>query len=115
MTELTQRKCKPCSGGSQPLDPEQIEDYLRQVKGWEHDGVGKQITKNYVLKNFQAVLDFVNQIGEAAEKEDHHPNLYIHGYKRLRVELFTHSIGGLSENDFILAAKIDAIELGSQK
>jgi 4a-hydroxytetrahydrobiopterin dehydratase len=112
MSDLTERKCKPCTRDAQPLSPDQVEKYLQQIKGWEYDGGAKQISKNYVLKNFQAVLDFVNKIGAAAEKEDHHPNLYIHRYKRLRVELSTHSIGGLSENDFILAAKIDAIEPG---
>lgn len=115
MSDLTQRKCKPCSGESQGLNPDQIQKYLQQIKDWECDAGGKQIVKNYVLKNFQAVLDFVNKIGAAAERENHHPNLYIHRYKRLRVEISTHSIGGLSENDFILAAKIDAIELGPQK
>jgi len=108
-SSLSQRKCKPCEGGTPPLSNEKIQAYLKELQGWELSADGKEMVKNLTLKNYKEVLNLVNRIGERAEEEDHHPNLYIHGYKRLRVELSTHAIGGLSENDFILAAKIDAL------
>jgi len=110
---LLKRKCQACSGDTPPLSKEKIQAYLTQLSGWELSKEGKELIKNFKLKNFQAVLDFVNKIGAIAEEEDHHPNLYIYEYKKLRVELSTHAIGGLSENDFILAAKIDAISPAS--
>lgn len=113
--DLTSRKCQPCSGDTPPLSKEKINEYFAQLSGWELSKDGKELIKNFKLKNFQAVLDFVNKIGAQAEEEDHHPNLYIYGYKKLRVELSTHAIGGLSENDFILAAKIDQIPRGEGK
>jgi 4a-hydroxytetrahydrobiopterin dehydratase len=106
---LLKRKCQPCSGDTPSLPKEKIQEYMKQLSDWELSQDGKELIKNFKLKNFQAVLDFVNKIGAKAEAEDHHPNLYIHSYKKLRVELSTHAIGGLSENDFILAAKIDEI------
>lgn len=88
---------------------EKIETFLKEIPGWELAPDGKEIRRNLVLKNFKAVLDLVNKIGSLAEEEGHHPNLYLYGYKKLRIELSTHAIGGLSENDFILAAKIHRI------
>lgn len=105
--ELTERKCQACHGDIPPLTEHEAQDYLTQVSGWILSPDGKEITKELKLKNFLEVLAVVNKIGTIAEAEDHHPNLYIHSYKKLRIELSTHAIHGLSENDFILAAKID--------
>lgn len=107
---LADRKCRPCNGETPPLSAQEIQVYLKKVSGWELSHDGNEIIKNYTLKNFQFALDLTSKIGALAESEDHHPNLYIHRYKRLRIELSTHAIGGLSENDFILAAKIDKLK-----
>ena len=108
MSDLTQRQCRPCEKGAPPLPPGRIQEYLGQLSGWElveNHRLRKQLT----LADFLAVIRLVNRIAEVAEAEDHHPDLHITGYRRLTVELSTHSIGGLSDNDFIVAAKIDAL------
>ncbi|MBI1870981.1 MAG: 4a-hydroxytetrahydrobiopterin dehydratase [Chlamydiae bacterium] len=107
--KLTQKKCQPCSGQTPLLSPEQVRIYFSQLSGWEMTSDGKGLIKNLKAKDFQTVLTLVNKMGACAEEENHHPNLYIHHYRNLRIELSTHAIDGLSENDFILAAKIDKI------
>lgn len=104
--ELTKKRCRPCEGGVPPLDRTQAEGYLAVLSGWTLSDDGKSIRKEYKFKNFKEVIAFFNRIAEKAEEENHHPDLRI-GYSRVTVELSTHSIGGLSENDFILAAKFD--------
>lgn len=106
---LTNKKCVPCEGGVQPLMREQIDAMLPQVDGWEVNDANTAITRHIKQKDFMAVVDLVNRIAEVAEAEGHHPDLSIHGYNKLDITLATHSIGGLSENDFIVAAKIDAL------
>lgn len=93
--------------GAPPLDESQQRDLLAQLPGWQiQDGqLGREVT----VKNFAAALALVNQIGELAEGVNHHPDLCIQGWNHVRIELSTHSIGGLSRNDFILAAKIDQL------
>ena len=108
MTELTQRKCQPCAKGTTPLPLERVQHYLAQVSGWELID-GTMIRKQLKLADFMSVIKLVNRIAAVAEAEDHHPDLHITGYRRLTIELSTHAIGGLSENDFIVAAKIDAL------
>jgi 4a-hydroxytetrahydrobiopterin dehydratase len=105
--ELVKKRCKPCEGGIPPLTREQAQSYLSQLAGWNLSEDGKSIQKLYKFKNFKEVIAFFNRIAEIAEQENHHPDLKI-GYSRVEVELSTHSIKGLSENDFILAAKFDA-------
>ena len=109
MSDWAQKKCQPCHGGTAALTQAQADGYLKEVAGWQMSPEGKQIERTYVCKDFRDALRFANQIGEIAESEDHHPNLCIFAYKRLRIELSTHAIGGLSENDFILAGKINQI------
>ncbi len=107
-SDLTQKHCVPCEGGTDPLTEQREDELHSAVPDWEivrHEP--HQIQKELVFKNFREVLTFVNQVGELAESEGHHPNLYIYGFKKLRIELYTHAIGGLSENDFIMAAKIN--------
>lgn len=84
-------------------------ELLVQVPGWELSGDGKQIFKEWKCKNFKEALAFVNKVGEIAESEGHHPNIYVHGWNKVKLELSTHAIGGLTENDFIMAAKINGI------
>lgn len=105
---LLHKKCVPCEGGTEPLKKEEEDLYYEQTPDWTiiREGV-HQLVREFEFKNFREVLDVVNKIGEIAESEGHHPDLYIHDWKKLKVELTTHAIGGLSINDFILAVKID--------
>lgn len=110
--ELTKRRCAPCEGGVQPLSIEQSRSLLRELPQWRLSDDGESIVRQLVLRNFVEALELCNQIGQLAEEEQHHPDLHVTGYRKLRVELTTHAIGGLSENDFILAAKIDRLIQG---
>ena len=107
--ELVAKKCQPCGKGVSPLSLEESKVYLTQVPSWSLSGDAKSIWRELVMKDFMSALRLMNQIGEAAEREDHHPDLHLTSYRKLRIELATHSIGGLSENDFILAAKIEEL------
>jgi len=106
---LAGRRCKPCEGGVSPLSPEQSREYLKALKGWTLAPDGMMIERDYVLRDFRAMIKLVNQIAEIAEGDNHHPDLHLTGYRKLHIELKTHAIGGLSENDFIVAAKIDRL------
>ena len=107
--ELLRRRCKPCEGGVPSVGREQAQGYLKGLKGWKLAGDGKSIRADYLMKDFAAAIDLVGRIAAVAEAEDHHPDLHLTGYRKLAIELFTHAIGGLSENDFILAAKIEGL------
>ena len=109
MGGLTAKKCKPCEGDIRPFSTEQAAEYVRQLRGWSLSTDGKSISREYVMRDFIAACGFISRIAPVAEAEDHHPDLHLTGYRKLRIELATHAIGGLSENDFILAAKIDQI------
>ncbi len=106
---LAKKKCKPCEGGVAPLPKAQCLEYLRELKGWRLDKSAKSIQADYLMKDFLTAVDLINRIAKIAEKEGHHPDLHLTDYRKLRVELSTHSIGGLSENDFILAARIERL------
>jgi 4a-hydroxytetrahydrobiopterin dehydratase len=108
MSELTAKRCVPCEGGVAPMDDEQARDMLQQLHDWELDGAGKEISRTYKFKNYYQTMAFVNALAWVAHREDHHPDLLV-SYNRVQVRFSTHSIGGLSENDFICAAKIDAL------
>jgi 4a-hydroxytetrahydrobiopterin dehydratase len=107
--ELTAKKCKPCEGGVAPYSRAQSEAQLELLEGWSLSHEGQRIRKHWTVKHFMAGLDFFNQVAEIAEADGHHPDLHIEGYRNVAIELWTHAIGGLSENDFILAAKIDEV------
>jgi 4a-hydroxytetrahydrobiopterin dehydratase len=107
--ELQNKKCVPCEGGVPRIDRPDAERLLKGLPGWELADDGKLIRRKWTVKNFVAGLEFLNQIGALAEEEQHHPDVHLTGYRNVKVELMTHAIGGLSENDFILAAKIDQI------
>ncbi|HEY1381473.1 MAG TPA: 4a-hydroxytetrahydrobiopterin dehydratase [Gemmataceae bacterium] len=106
---LTEKKCRPCEGGVPPLSPSEVAELARQVPQWRVGPDGKSVRREWRVKDFPTALDFFNRIGAIAEAEDHHPDLHLTGYRNVAVELSTHAIGGLSENDFILAAKIDQL------
>ena len=107
-TELTNKKCRPCSAQTAPLKGDAIVKLQRQLGDhWkiidEH-----HLEKEYSFKNFKEALDFTNRVGEIAEQEGHHPDIFL-GWGKVKLDLWTHNIGGLSENDFILAAKADSV------
>jgi 4a-hydroxytetrahydrobiopterin dehydratase len=108
-TELKQKHCRPCEGGVPALSGDEVREHLVAVPQWKLTGDGRHIRREWRVKNFAAALDFFRRIGEVAEDENHHPDLHLTGYRNVAVELSTHALGGLSENDFILAAKIDAL------
>lgn len=109
--ELTQKRCKPCEGGVEPCTFQEATEQLEKLEGWYITHQGKRIRKDWTVKNFMAGLAFFNQVAEVAEAEGHHPDLHLEGYRSLSIEIWTHAIGGLSENDFILAAKIDELPI----
>ncbi len=108
--QLTSKKCQACEGGVAMYSRDEAVNQLKQIGDtWQLSDDGKLITRKWKLKNFVEAMKLANRIGELAEQEQHHPDLHITGYRQLRVDLTTHAIGGLSENDFILAAKIDQL------
>ena len=109
MQDLTQQKCVPCEGGVEPLKRAEFQPYLDAVNDWSVVDNDLQIEKEFVFKNFKQALAFINKVGEIAESEGHHPDIYLHNFKKVKISLMTHAIKGLSTNDFILAAKIDAL------
>jgi 4a-hydroxytetrahydrobiopterin dehydratase len=106
MNELARKKCKPCEGGIAPLGDEQVGPMLKGLDGWTREG--KAITKTYRFKNYFETMAFVNAAAWISHREDHHPDMTV-GYNECRVLYVTHAIDGLSENDFICAAKLDAL------
>lgn len=106
---LEARKCVPCEGGVEACSLNFAQEQARLLVGWKVVSDGKWIRRAVRFKNFLRAVEAINQIAELAEKEAHHPDLHLTGYRILAIELTTHAIGGLSENDFILAAKIDSL------
>lgn len=104
---LNQKKCVPCEAGTPPLEEDKINELLKQVSGWSlKEG---HLFKKFKFKNFVEAIKFINSVAEIAESEGHHPDFCVH-YNKVEIEIWTHAIGGLSENDFILAAKIDRLD-----
>lgn len=112
---LAAKKCQPCEGGVDPLSPEQAAEQLRALTGWTLTPDGQRIRKEWVVKGFLAGIRFFNAVAELAEAEGHHPDLHLSGYRNVAIEIWTHAIGGLSENDLILAAKIDLLPIETRK
>lgn len=104
--KLINQQCKPCEGGMPALSQNEIDSYLAQLAGWEQQGL--LISKTYQFKNYYRTIAFVNAVAWMTHREDHHPDLAV-TYNSCRVSYSTHAIGGLSENDFICAAKVDAL------
>ncbi len=104
---LNKKHCVPCEGGIPPLSNEKEDELMKQIPDWllVRDGTHK-ITRQFKFKNFIEAMKFVNEVADLAESEGHHPDIKI-VYNKVRLDLFTHAVGGLSENDFIMAAKIN--------
>jgi 4a-hydroxytetrahydrobiopterin dehydratase len=120
MPTLSNKHCLPCEGGTKPLDHEESEALLHEINGWKllNDSPAKNLAENlggqaiektFEFKNFGDAIVFVNKVGEIAEKEGHHPDINLQNWRYVTLHLSTHAIDGLSDNDFILAAKIDNI------
>jgi 4a-hydroxytetrahydrobiopterin dehydratase len=111
VSELANRKCKPCEGGTPPLTPERAAQLLTEVSSaWSLTENAHAIRREFAFKDFYRTMSFVNALAHIANIEDHHPDLEI-GYNYCRVTFTTHAVRGLSENDFVCAAKIDLIPL----
>lgn len=104
--DLASKTCKPCEGGVPPLTQDEAAKLLKQLNGWvQYERI---IGKTYEFKNYYQTIAFVNGVAWISHREDHHPELTV-GYNKCHVEYTTHAIGGLSDNDFICAAKVDAL------
>jgi 4a-hydroxytetrahydrobiopterin dehydratase len=111
MSTLADRSCKPCEGGVAPLTPAESQKYLAQVSpAWAVSADNKTLQREFKFKDFYRTMSFVNALAHVANIEDHHPDLEV-GYSHCRVTFTTHAIRGLSENDFVCAAKLDLIPL----
>jgi 4a-hydroxytetrahydrobiopterin dehydratase len=106
--QLTEQKCVACEGGMPPLARDEAEILLRQIPEWQLSEDATSIHRDYLCKDFKDALAFINRVGEIAESEGHHPDIRLTDYKNVRIDFSTHAISGLSSNDFIVAAKIDA-------
>lgn len=111
MGELSGKRCVPCEGGIPPLSAAQAAARLKELSGdWRIDGDARSLTREFTFRDFFRTMSFVNALAHVANIEDHHPDLEV-GYNYCRVRYSTHAIGGLSENDFICAAKIDLLAI----
>ena len=111
LEQLRSRKCVPCEGGVPKLTKAAAEEQLAKLVGWIITADGQRIRKEWIAKHFMAGMRFFDLVAEIAEAEGHHPDLHLVGFRNVAVEIWTHAIGGLSENDFILAAKIDELPI----
>ncbi len=108
---LQAKHCVPCEGGVPKLSSAEIDHHLAALPGWQFLPEPDRIRKEWTAKHFRAGMAFLNLVAELAEQEGHHPDVHITGYRRVAIEIWTHAITGLSENDFILAAKVDALPI----
>jgi len=114
-SQLTRKQCVPCEGGVPRFTAEQAQEQIRQLEGWELSDDHGRIRKSWVVADFMAAMRFFKDVAEVSEAEGHHPDLHLEQYRNVSIELWTHAIGGLSENDFICAAKIDEIPIDLRK
>jgi len=106
--DLAGKSCAPCRGGVPPLGAEEAKEHLRETPGWTLSDDATRIRREVSFRNFSSALEFVNRVGELAEREGHHPDIEF-GWGYCRVTFYTHKIRGLHENDFIMAAKVNAL------
>jgi 4a-hydroxytetrahydrobiopterin dehydratase len=106
--DLTKKKCIPCEGGIPPLEKNESDGYLKHIQSGWSVSPANILTREFHFADFSHVMDFVNQVAALAEEEGHHPVIHV-SYSKVVIDLWTHAIGGLSENDFILAAKIEKL------
>jgi len=109
--QLVAKKCQPCEGGVEPATIAEAKQQLEKLSGWKLTHDGQRIRKDWKAKDFAVAMHFLNRVAQIAEDDGHHPDLHLEGYRNVWIELWTHAIGGLSENDFILAAKIDRVPI----
>lgn len=107
--DLGNKKCKACEGGTPPLSEREVGEYMKELSEEWRILDGKKLIKEFLFKDFVHAMSFVDMVADVAESEGHHPDIHIH-YNKVQIELMTHAIGGLSENDFIVAAKIEQIK-----
>lgn len=105
-SKFAKKRCVPCEGGISPLGLKLIRLNLKHLPEWSLGSGRKSIFTDYVMKDFMSAVRLIRQIAKIAEEENHHPDIHLTGYRKLRIELTTHAAGGVTENDFILAAKI---------
>ncbi len=108
-TDFFKKKCLPCEGIGRAMTKQEAADHLKNFPGWVLADDGKSMERQYTLKNFVEAVERINRIKDIAEGEGHHPDLHLTGYKRLKVVLYTHALGGITENDLIVASKIDRL------
>lgn len=106
--DFSQKHCIPCEGGVPPLTPDKSKEYKNTLVDWELMGGNQKIKKKFTFKDFKQAMNFVNKVADIANEENHHPNISIF-YNKVELELWTHAIGGLSDNDFIIASKVDKL------
>lgn len=111
MSDLAAKRCTPCEGGVPALSPEQAGRYARELNGWDLGPGAKEIRKSFRFEDFHRTMAFVNAVAWISHQENHHPDLEV-GYNTCGVRYSTHAIDGLSENDFICAAKVDGLIAG---
>jgi 4a-hydroxytetrahydrobiopterin dehydratase len=109
MTTLANKQCEPCRGGVPPLNPEQTKTLLDELRGGWKIVDNHHLDKTYIFDDFKQALDFTNKVGEIAEAQGHHPDIHL-AWGQVRLNIWTHKIDGLTESDFILAAKADAAQ-----
>ena len=112
--QLNIKKCVPCEGGVKRFDLTEAQAQIEELAGWQLTHGGQRIRKQWAVKNFMAGLAFFEKVAGVAQEQGHHPDLHLEGYRNLSIEIWTHAVGGLSENDFILAAKIDQLPIQLQ-
>ncbi|MEI7998250.1 MAG: 4a-hydroxytetrahydrobiopterin dehydratase [Candidatus Omnitrophota bacterium] len=108
-TDFSAKKCVPCEGIGRCLTRQEVLEFLENCPHWSLSGDDKSIERLYVYRNFVQVVDMINRIKDIAQEEGHHPDLHLTGFKNLRVVLYTHALGGITENDLIVASKINKL------
>lgn len=109
--ELQKKKCLPCEGGLPSLTAGEAAMYLVGAPGWQLSHDGLRIRREWRVRNFTDAITFFHEVTKIAEEDGHHPDLHLTNYRNVCIELWTHAVGGLTENDFILAAKINSVEV----
>ncbi len=113
--ELINKLCASCDANAQPLAKSEVQALTAIVPEWKLSDTGRSIRREWRVKDFPTALDFFNRIGKIADAEDHHPDLHLVNYREVAIELWTHAANGLTENDFIMAAKIDQLPVELKK
>lgn len=108
-SDLNKKHCTSCESGAQALNAQQVKELHEQLPQWKLSADGKRLRREWRVRDFLTGLDFFQRVAQIAESEDHHPDLHLAGYRNVTIEIWTHAVGGLTENDFILAAKIDEL------